>query len=471
MPPDNIFTVDIVVHNVRDLYTWGFELHYQHHMTILDLLKGQGDVIDVAGTEKEFMPNPHKGDVDDEFHVVVIKDRGIIQVGYTLRATDYTHGFDAPEDGGVLCTIRFTAVEAGESPLDIQNAGLRNSEGKEIQTIELDGHYYGPTIDIVPIPGEDLVRLSPGPSVNLAEYDAVTFETTIQNTHATLPLAAMVRYDILAKDASSFLRLSAGQYKYATAPPPVYLYVNEFNYFPWKDIFGTEDWVPVGTEPWLDAPGDGSYVTGTNNFDLYGDFGFEDITLGPGQEIGRVVLEGFCDGPFDVSVDFDVYCAYPTAFAWFGSLYSTGSPEWVEPRWTIDAVSDVVPGTLDPAVLNDLTIFLFFYCGDPVPLHLFKVDSIRLRVEWAMTAPRDPPVYVLDPGETLTVPIALWEPLLEEIGRYYVTAYVFFSYWITYPEDGPDGIPDTADDRPYAPLWNNGQTSKELHLKIFSSAN
>jgi hypothetical protein len=80
-------------------------------------------------------------------------------------------------------------------------------------------------------------------------------------------------------------------------------------------------------------------------------------------------------------------------------------------------------------------------------------------------------VYVLDPGETLTVPIALWEPLLEEIGRYYVTAYVVFSYWITYPEDGPDGIPDTADDRPYAPLWNNGQTSKELHLKIFSSAN
>ena len=152
-----------------------------------------------------------------------------------------------------------------------------------------------------------------------------------------------------------------------------YLYVNELMPI-WTD------WTAIGYSPYLDAIGDGNYIEGNDHCQFMGVFGFEDIVL-DGGTICRVTLEGYTNGPYDEDCDFDVY-TYPN-FDWLGSLYATGEPAWVTPRWVGgQPASAMVPDLLTQSGLNSLQVVLHFWTTDGSPRPPSQIDCLRLKVEF-----------------------------------------------------------------------------------------
>jgi hypothetical protein len=423
--PGDVISVDIMVYNVEDLYTFAFKLSYAPFATTMYVKK----VIDVAGTPKEFLPNPHKGDIDDEFHYVVDTLEGTVAIGYSLRAEDYTTGFSCLEDSAVLATVEFVVVDAGDCTLGLHNTELYNSVGDSIGHSAFDGYYHGAYADLT-----EGVSMSPGRAINLAEGNELIIQASFEN-FATMPLDVRVRFDIFGEDAS-FRNFFSGQIFNTVPPPSEYLYVDEFSewYYEWnnppENLFG---------EP------DGNYIMGDANAQWASLFSFEDITLGL-REIADITLEGYLRYPNGATdaVDVDVYDV-PGGFAWFGSLWGTSDWGWHGVRWTSDSVLTTSPRLADETELNNLLILVYNYHGDAPDI--IELDSLRLRVDFASVAPATPPAYTLGPGDTLTV-TASWVLIPEDIGRYYGVAYVEFSAG-TY--------------------WNTGHIEKAFSFKVFTS--
>lgn len=424
--PGDVISVDIMVFNVEDLYTFAFELSYAPFATTMYVRK----VIDVAGTAKEFLPNPHKGDTDDEFHYVIDTLEGTVAVGYSLRAEDYTHGFSCLDDSAVLATVEFAVVDAGDCTLGLHNTELYNSDGDWMGHSAFDGYYHGAYADLT----DPMLEISPGRAVNLAETNELIMQASFEN-FATVPLDVRVRFDIFGEDAS-FRNVYGGQ-AYNTVPPPSeYLYVDEFDewYYEWnnppENLFG---------EP------DGDYIEGDANAEWACLYSFEDITLGT-REIADITVEGYTRYPNGATdaADIDTYDV-TAGFAWWGSLWGTADWGWHGVRWTADSVLTTCPYLADETNLNNVQILLYDYYGDAPDV--LQVDSLRLRIDFASVAPATPPAYTLAPGDTLTVS-ALWVLIPEDIGRYYGTVYVEFTAG-TY--------------------WNTGHIEKAFSFKVFTS--
>ena len=157
------------------------------------------------------------------------------------------------------------------------------------------------------------------------------------------------------------------------------LYVDGFN--PW-----ITEWNVSGASPWLDAV-DGSYIEGTFDTAWMCNFTFEDISLPPCEVITKVVLEGYTNGPYNDSVDYDVYTL--PGFIWLGSLYATGAPAWVTPRWIGLTVDEAYPAALTEAGLNNLEVLVYFYDILGLGGANNTIDALRLKVYTAISATID----------------------------------------------------------------------------------
>ncbi len=229
--PGDIFEVDITVTDVVDLYTYAFELHYQPAVRILSALKViEGDFLGPITGEPEFSSNIN--------HL-----EGIIKVGDTL-----TTNITGYSGSGVLATIRFEVMEAGETPLTLHDTGLIDSSvdglGEPIPHVVVDGMYSGPvcTLDSVAYFG-GFVNFIGWPGMT-ATFDAEV--TNVAQGRLPVDLIARVRWDLTRLSDGRVSTMWSGQ-SYRTTPPPTeYLYVNGINewYF---------EWDTVGTAPWLDA--------------------------------------------------------------------------------------------------------------------------------------------------------------------------------------------------------------------------
>jgi hypothetical protein len=149
-----------------------------------------------------------------------------------------------------------------------------------------------------------------------------------------------------------------------------YLYVNEH-------IDNSGDWTNVGTSPYLDAEGDGSYIRGTEYCQLSDIFGFDDITLGPYDKITEVRLEGYTKADSS-DIDYDMY-VWDT-FTWLGSLWGETSWSWKSPRWITDRVDQIVPSTKTQDGLNAFQVLAHYYTPDGSPLGNADLDALRLVV-------------------------------------------------------------------------------------------
>ena len=158
------------------------------------------------------------------------------------------------------------------------------------------------------------------------------------------------------------------------------LYVDGFN--PW-----ITQWDVSGASPWLNATDDGSYIEGTFDKAWMCNFTFEDISLSPCEVITKVVLEGYTNGPYNASVDYDVY-ALPGSI-WLGSLYATGAPAWVTPRWIGVTVGEAYPAALTEAGLNTLEVLVYFFDPDGAGGANNIIDALRLKVYTAISATID----------------------------------------------------------------------------------
>ena len=147
------------------------------------------------------------------------------------------------------------------------------------------------------------------------------------------------------------------------------------------------DWSQVGDPPYLDAITDDNYIEASEYGQLAGSFTFEDINLPPCVVITKVVLEGYTNGPFDLTNDFDVYTT-PDG-VWLGSLYATGVPAWVTRRWYSWTVDEVYPAVLTEAGLNSLQVLVHFFTVDRLPRPPAQIDSLRLKVYTAISATID----------------------------------------------------------------------------------
>ncbi len=403
--PGDLLEVDVTVTGVTDLYTYAFELHYQPALRILAAVKViEGDFLGPITGEPEFSY--------DINHLA-----GIVKVGDTLTGDD-TPGITG---SGTLATIRFSVLEAGEGPLTLVNTVLIDDslDGTfdMIAHTTADGFYHGPVAELAQ------VRVDAGQQWFLGHPgDVATFDARVKNTlrgGTSVPLLTRVRWDLTRRDDGRVSTFWSGQSYRTTPPPDVYLYVNGINewYF---------EWDTVGTAPWLDAAGDGNYIVGTSDAAFMFWFEFEDITLGT-RVIGNVVLEGYTDGTYNSGIDYD---AYANNFAWLGSLYTTGAPSWVTPRWVSpdETVSVLYPPAMTEAGLNSFHLGLYFYDPGHSTIGDDVVDALRLRVEFSPVDPALPPDFVLQDNDKVWLDTATWILAEEDVGFYTGIVTCYFTY-------------------------------------------
>jgi hypothetical protein len=387
IPIDGDFIIDINVESAVDLYAFGFTLDFAPYgRTLIVVGVTDGGFLDGEG-------------IDTDFNVKTDIFHGKVLIGNTRLGS-----VPGVSGSGTLASITFRVTDAGSSDLDLEAVQLFDSTGALLKSVATHGNYFGPEVIF-----ED-ISFDPGRTVNLNSEATLGIETTMQNTGG-VPLMVRVRYDLPGDPWHTFY---GGQTYRTVAPPPEYLYVNEF--IPWLTM-----WTTYGADPWLDAPDDGNYVEMGPDGTIMGVWGFDDIDLA-GRLINRVVLEGYTNAPYDEGVDFDIYSAFD--FTWLGSLYGTGAPAWVGVRWTADYVSDVCPWTLEQAGLNGFQVLGLSYYGTGSGEIL---DCLRLRVEFASVAPVEPPEYELAAGATMSTE-GTWIVTMDDLGRYVGRATVQYSY-------------------------------------------
>lgn len=401
----DVFYVDINVANATDLWTTGFKVDYAPFaQTIIAIEVTKGGFLAQDGYNTHFVKT-------------IDTLRGIVNVGYTRLPTFLKPNVGANGDG-TLATIKFKIVSAGNSPVNLVDVDLLDSNGAALLFQTVDGAYYGPTATLV------MGHLGKrGKKVGDIQY----FGTKIKNL-ASVPMEVRTHWDMYRVEDAQRLQIYSGQIYSGFGPIDYeYLYVNEYD--PWLEW----DWINPGTSVF--GPPDGNYAESTIDAAMTSTYGFEDIVLGD-RLIGNVILEGYTqypNGPTE-DVDIDVYTVEPVTFSWLGSLYGTETWDWGGVRWTDDSVSDSVPATLTEEGLNSLSVLIYNYdpalTGDPI-----RVDSLRVRVEFSTFNPLFPESFVVQPGENLELPDAYWTLKSYDVGKWITTLACEYRYAWT-DEDG-----------------------------------
>jgi len=397
--PPGEFTIDINVVDVDDLYGFGIIVDFAPY----------GSVLVVSSvTEGPFLKQGGNTFFTYDFNPF----KGTVNVGCTLLGAD-----GGVSGEGTLFSIKFLIAEVGESQLDLIYTALLNGGMQQIKHNVFNGYYYGPTVD--------LVRMQILPGRDLTAGQTAVFNSKIKNFDDDLTMRAKVRFD-LVRDDGLRLTLWAGQSYVSEVRPPVYLYVNEYN--EWLEW----DWDFYGTSPYLDATGDGSYIESSVYDALSSLYGFEDLTLNPGDVIGRVVLEGYTQYPggSDDDMDMDMLGGIGAGYPWLGSLWGTADYGWHTPRWIGADVSDVIPDLLgmDATNLNNFEAIATYWTVDGLSHGPMRLDALRLRIEFTGLFPIEVAVYELEPHEVLELDPATWALLPGDVGRYEVTATCYYTY-------------------------------------------
>jgi len=443
----DIFSLDINVEDVTDLYGFAFTLDFAPFGRSLSFS---------ACAEGNFLT---QGGYETDFDYVVDNFEGKVKVGNARLGQ-----VPGASGDGLLATINLKVTEAVDTALDysmdLEDVELYDDNGDPIPCSVGGSHYYGPYLDLTSASWSVTGKWG-GDRPYIHWKDTLTFESSVTHTYGTAPLQVKVKFDLTRADG--FVNtVWAGQTVNPFPRAPQLLYADG-----WYDYWETGDWIPTTDRTQvLNAP-DGQYTEATEGYpDHYGITGaytFEDIVLGPEDAIDRVYLEGYCQYPMGATgdMDIDVYSVTPVVFTWLGSLYGGSTPAWVEPRWIdpeTECVSCVIPQLRggDPTALNDFSVFLFAYYTTPdlfgTPM---RCDCLRLRVEFATKFPMDDPIFIIEEGETLDLDPVTWV-LTKDIRGYYPSVHVtcFYSYF--YPAVGYQWIKaETEIDLPV--IWIPGQ--------------
>jgi hypothetical protein len=391
LPDDAVpfFDLEVRVSDVVDLWAAGFTIEYRPFVkAIVAVEVSQGDFLENDGFQTEF-------------NSAVDTIAGEVVIGYSRLPVANTFPFGplppVGKDGsGLLATIRFKVISAGDSPITLTNVGLYDRDGVEMTGYGIGNSYFdGPTAD--------LTRKSrwwnwwPWYVAGSSFLGTKTFRAEMKS-HADVDLQVRAHWDMYRVEDNQRLEIFSGQSFSGFGPVFFeYLYVDEFNgaVFEWEG-----DPANVLGEP------DGLYIEANDNALWAMEYGFQDLVLGD-RLIGNIFLEGYVQypgGPSDAA-DVDVYCINPVAFSWYGSLWGTETWGWHGVRWTTDSMTDAVPALMDEGVLNNSTVLVYAYHAEVATM---RVDSMRMRVEFSKFVPVSPESFTLSPGAKITLPQGEW---------------------------------------------------------------
>lgn len=404
--PGDLFVVNVQVSDVADLYAWEFELSFAPFSNVIRPI----DVVE--------------GDIDSNFTAVRTDNfAGWMIVGGIIDPDPYT-------GSGALMTITFTILEAGSSQLNLHDTTLADSNLDLIPHNVVDGYYQGTEANLDRLLGTARGRKAPFYPGN------TTYQKAKVVNNGWLPLYTRLKYTSVRGDDGKTTTIYSGQqYMSTIVYSTVYLYVNEV-----MPVF--EEWTEVGTSPYLDAAGDGSYVRGTTYCQLSNVYGFDDVTLGSLDKIKEVRLEGYTQAD-STDIDYDVYVW--DSFAWLGSLWGDAAYAWRNPRWETRSVDTILPSTKTQAGLNSLQLLLHYYTPDGSPMGNADMDAMRLKVtiETGGIVPAVPPFYLVQPGEKAVLPEAIWYLGAADVGEYTTT--VSMEYRYNFPDPRFEQVWQTGD--------------------------
>jgi hypothetical protein len=409
MPGDTII-VAVMIEHASGVTAWEIRMSYAPFVKTLKV---------VSFTEGPFMQMNPQGyptvlaKYVDVFH-------GELAVGVTIINQYPGELVTGSSGSGALVYIEFIVTEAGESPLDLHDTKLIDSDGMQMNHQVRDGYYLGPTANLVN-------KNAVGRTVKLG--DTQVLYSSAKNL-ATVPLYIRTMWRMTRDDGATFTMYS-GQRTFAIPPRPAeYLYVNGYEAY-------LDGWTKVGASPWLNAVGDGNYIEATDNGVNQGKFTFQDVVVGT-STVASVSIEAYTFGPYDDTNDFDAYAREPLTEAaptsWLGSLYSGGSPGWQGLRWVdTQDISTIFASLRTQAGINNFKLrYVSFYTGDGLPRPAAGIDAIRLKVEFAgglVTEYSGNAFELIQPNEVLNLSPYTWETSDAALGKYYTTCILQYKYY------------------------------------------
>jgi len=411
------FTVDIMISDVVDLWNIGFIVDYRPFVKT---------IVAIEVTQGDFLEDPDPAGFQIWFIQKIDTFRGEVKVGYARlpksKQFPWPQLDPVGQDGsGLLATIKFKVISAGESPINLVNVGLHDRNGDEIGYQTRDGYFYGPTANLV---NKQLLKR------DMIVGETQEFNSKVKNL-ADVPLYVRVDYTMYREEDLTPYTLST--------PGPHTLKVD--GYTPWAT-----DWSKEGSDPYLDAADDGNYIYSTVGWtypaDYYpceGLYTIEDISLNPGEVLAgtctlRVHVAHWPDGlPNDnVMLDLYLYVDPPGAFGYVDSQVGPMDYDlhWLEfeiPSWlnSIERIDNLMfyveywpshfeGGQPDWAWRN--------YPNDPeyekYPTCI--IDAVEIVI---------PVVAVIQPGEIMQMAtLAFGQLTTDDIGTYISSATCWYSY-------------------------------------------
>lgn len=413
------FELNIWITGGEAVYAWEFGMNYPgfaERISVVDVV--EGPYLESA----EVMP-------DGTYMAKYVNAfEGRVSATGTLLGDSYGAYGD-----GILATVRFTIIEpAGEFPLDLFYARIWTRFDSEIFEIPaeditlVDGYFLGPTLNLYSNPGE--ARMDNVWSVGKPRR----FKSIVVNTGYD-DIWARAKYRSVS-DTGRVVTLYSGQHMYTTQPRATeYFYVNEFT--------ATRlSWIETGTSPYLDVADGTSYVTGETYCTTSGMYGFQDITMNPGDIIYRVTLEARTRSAHK-DIDYDVYDA---SFNWYGSLWGTGAWTWRGIRWVTDTIDIINPAVKTQAGFNSFQLLLHYYSPDGSPMGPADLDAMRLKVEFIGLDPLYAGGVHIQPDTQRTLDWAVWDLWPFDVGTWTTTVTVEYRW----------GTPD----RRFPQFWAKGPT-------------
>ncbi len=394
--PDDVFMIDIDVADVVDLYTYAFDLRFAPFGNVLAVRR----VI-----EGPFLGSD--GESTDFSYTVDILD-GSIKVGSTRLGE--VGGVDG---SGVLATIEFKVLEAGDCPFELTSTVLEDSSADSlIPHVVINGYFNGAHADLVePAVLEGVL----GASANAKVGDSITLSSSVTQVGAALPLIVTVRYDLIRRDGR-ILSLWSPQ------PKTYVLYANGYD-----GSWSGAGWTEYGTAV-LDAIGDGNMVEASDYCAIGGMWSFSDLAFGPGETITNIAFEAYSMAESS-AIDGDVYVFNSdTAWYWGGSIEATGDWGW----YFTDA--GIAGAFSDETSFNTMEVLLHYWTPDGSSGPTMTIDAMRLVVTTAV-------LTTIDPADTIEMPIVIYTLTAEDAGIYRgLRATVYFTYYGMYNQGNEQPI-------------------------------
>ena len=396
--PDEIFSVDIEVADVVDLYTFAFDLRFApfgNTLAVRRVLEGPFLGSDAMSTD---------------FSYTVSTLEGSVKVGSTRLGE--VGGIDG---SGVLATIEFKVVEAGDSALELTSTVLEDSSVDSlIPHVVVNGYFNGGHADLVgPAVLEGVLGNSPVAKVG----DSIVLSSSVTQVGAALPLTVTVRYDLIRTDGR-ILSLWSPQ------PKTYVLYADGYD-----GSWSGAGWTEYGTAV-LDAIGDGNYVEAADYCSIGGMWSFSDLAFGPGETVTSVVFEAYSTAQSG-AIDGDAYVFNNgTAWYWGGSIEASSDWGWYFSDAGIAGAFINEFDEYDETLFNSLEILLHYWTPDGSSGPTMTIDAMRLVVTTAV-------LVTIDAADTISMPTVVYTLTVEDAGIYRgLRATVYYTYYGTLYNQG-----------------------------------